>query len=205
MPILARTLIVFDNHSLIDSIVVTVPPGDEEFCRAEIVARFELKKVLAVVAGGRTRQQSVFNGLHNLAYAELVAIHDGVRPLISTAVMTETIRSAQNVGAAVACSPVKDTVKRKNGLYLETVPRSDLWLAHTPQTFRTSLIVEAHERALADGFEGTDDASLVERLGYPVAVVEDTEDNIKITTPADLERAAMILKRRSEAARGRCP
>ena len=198
-PILARTLRAFEDHALIARIVVTVPPGDEEFCWAQIVARFDLKKVGAVVAAGRTRQQSVFNGLQSLAAEELVAIHDGVRPLVSEGVITETIKSAQTGGAAVACVAVKDTVKRKNGLYLETIPRSDLWLAHTPQTFRTSLIVEAHQRALADGFEGTDDACLVERLGHPVAVVEDTVDNIKITTPADLERAVIMLRQRSEA------
>lgn len=201
-PILARTLMVFESHPLIGRIIVIVPPGDEEYCLARIVAPFELKKVGVVVAGGRTRQQSVFNGLRKIGGEELVAIHDGVRPLISAAVITETIRSAKTVGAAVACVAVKDTVKRKNGPYLETVSRSDLWLAHTPQTFRASIIVEAHERALADGFEGTDDAALVERLGHPVAVVEDTEDNIKITTRADLERAAATVRRRCSGTPG---
>jgi len=203
VPILARTLEVFEDHPLIDRVILTVPLGDEEFCRDQIIGRFGLKKIGVVTAGGSTRQQSVFNGLLRLADEELVVIHDGVRPLVPPAVITETIKSAEAIGAAVACIAVKDTVKRKNGPYLETVPRSDLWFAHTPQTFRSSLIMEAHERALADGFEGTDDASLVERLGQPVAVVEDTEDNIKITTPADLERATAMLKRWSSGVPGR--
>ncbi len=90
-----------------------------------------------------------------------------MRPLVSSETITRTIRAAESVGAALACRPIRETVKRKVGNLLETIPRSDMWLAHTPQTFRTDLILRAHLKALEDGFEATDDAALVERLGYP--------------------------------------
>lgn len=196
LPVLSRTIQVFQAHPLISVIALTVPPGDEEYCRSRIVLPFRLTKVRNIVAGGATRQESVFNGLQALKDTLIVAIHDGVRPLVGEDVITAGLRAAETAGAAVACVPVKETVKRRIGQRLDTVPRSDLWLAHTPQTFRTNLILEAHTRALQDGVSVTDDSSLVERLGLPVEVVEDSEENIKITTPADLEIAAMILARR---------
>ncbi|MGB6063197.1 MAG: 2-C-methyl-D-erythritol 4-phosphate cytidylyltransferase [Desulfomonilaceae bacterium] len=195
VPILARTLMAFEKHPLIDRIVVTVPPEDEDLCRSEILKPFDLRKVIAIVAGGPTRQASVYNGLTRLEDTDIVAIHDGVRPLISAGVVTATIRAAESTGAALACVPIRDTVKKRTDSHLETIPRSDLWLAHTPQTFRTSLILEAHRKALEAGFNGTDDAMLVERLGLPVEIVEDSRDNIKITTVEDLEMAGMLLER----------
>lgn len=194
LPILARTLMLFQEHSLIDEIVLTVPPGEEDFCRSSIVDQYRVDKVKRIVRGGTTRQKSVFNGLMELGDHEIVAIHDGVRPLVSRDVITRSVESARSTGAAVACVPVRETVKRKVGSHLETIPRSNLWLAHTPQTFRTALIIAAHERAISEGFEGTDDAMLVERLGILVAIVDDSPDNLKITTPADLHRAELLLK-----------
>ncbi len=196
VPILARTLMVFETHPLVDQVVVTVPQGNERFCRERIVAPFTLSKVVKIVAGGPDRQASVYNGLLHLEGTDLVAIHDGVRPLVSAEIISEALDAAESFGAAVACVQVRETVKRKTDSSLETIPREDLWLAHTPQSFRTALIREAHERALADGFRGTDDASLVERLGRRVVVVSDSDDNIKITTPSDLELARFLLNRR---------
>jgi len=196
LPVLARTIQAFQTHALIDVIVVTVPPGDEEYCRSRIVVPFGLTKVRDIVPGGATRQESVLNGLQAIQDTSVVAIHDGVRPLVGEDVITRSLKAAEASGAAVACVPVKETVKRRIGPRLDTVPRWDVWLAHTPQTFRTNLILEAHRRALQDGFSATDDASLVERLGLPVEVVEDSEENIKITTPADMEIAAVVLARR---------
>lgn len=193
IPILARTLIVFENHPLIERIVVTVPRGDEEFCKAAIVELFGLKKVAQIVSGGPTRQASVYNGLCKLRETALIAIHDGVRPLVSHKTIARTLEAARESGAAVACAPVRDTVKKRADGFLQTIPRSDLWLAHTPQTFKTSLILQAHEKAAEEGFEATDDSVLVERMGHPVTVVEDSEDNLKITTPADLARARLLL------------
>jgi 2-C-methyl-D-erythritol 4-phosphate cytidylyltransferase len=193
LPVLTRTLMAFVNHPLVDRIVLTVPVGQEDYCRAHIIAGCHATKPLLVVTGGPTRQASVYNGLRVLRGSDIVAIHDGVRPLVAPEIITRTFEAAQIHGAAVAAARVKDTVKRLVGESLETIPRTNLWLAHTPQTFRYELIMDAHDRALAEGFEGTDDASLVERLGRPVALVEDSEDNIKITTPEDLRRAERIL------------
>jgi 2-C-methyl-D-erythritol 4-phosphate cytidylyltransferase len=195
VPILARTIAIFVAHPLISVVVITVPPGDEEFCRQTVLNTIDADIPLEFVAGGITRQQSVFNGLQHLADTDVVAIHDGVRPLVTRDVITRTITAAQACGAALAAVRIKETVKRKTHLRLETIPRSDLWLAHTPQTFRTDLIMEAHVRARSEGFEGTDDAALVERLGHVVELVEDSEDNIKITSPRDLDLARMLLGR----------
>ncbi|MEW6111848.1 MAG: 2-C-methyl-D-erythritol 4-phosphate cytidylyltransferase [Thermodesulfobacteriota bacterium] len=195
IPVLARTLLLFQRHTLIDRITVVVPPGDEEFCADAILRPYGLGKVAHVIAGGPTRQASVYNGLRTVQNGGLVAIHDGVRPLVSPEVITRTLEVAGRTGAAVACSRVKETVKKRSEGYLETIPRSDLWLAHTPQTFAVELIRNAHEQALKDGFEGTDDASLVERLGHPVAIVEDSDENLKITTESDLELASFLIER----------
>ncbi len=194
VPILARTLIIFETHPMIDTIVLTVPSGDEAYCRDEVISRFGLSKIGAVVAGGNTRQQSVHNGLETVAESEIVAIHDGVRPLVTSEIISRCIDAARAAGASVACAPVRDTVKRRHGEHLETISRSNLWLAHTPQVFRTPLILDAHRRAVEERFEGTDDASLVERFGAPVTVVEDTHANLKITTPDDLHLAEILLR-----------
>ena len=199
LPVLARTLLIFQEHPLVDTIVLTVPSGDEDFCLREIVLRHNLRKVAEVVAGGADRQASVYRGLERLTHTDLVAIHDGVRPLVSPEVITRTLQEAERVGAAVAGIPVRETVKKRIGSHLETIPRSNLWLARTPQAFRTGLIVDAHRRALREGFRGTDDAALVERLGHEVEMVEDTEENIKITTPADLAVARIRLSGAADA------
>ncbi len=192
-PILARTAQAFETHPKIDGIIVTVPKGQEAYCRTEILEKAGLTKIIGVVPGGPTRQQSVQNGLNEIKSSELVAIHDGVRPFVSHEVISRCLEAAEKVGGSLACARVRETVKRQNGLFLETIPRHDLWLAHTPQVFRTQLILDAHAKALADGFEGTDDSVLVERLGHPVVIIEDSPDNIKITTPDDLEIAWRTL------------
>ncbi len=195
VPILARTVAAFHEHEQVHFIVVTVPPGDEERCSRDIVGRYGLSKVREIVAGGATRQESVYNGLQFAQGADLVAIHDGARPLVSPEIISKTILAAGASGGALAGVPVGETVKRQRGSHLETIPRGDLWLAHTPQTFRTELIVQAHREAMDDGFAGTDDASLVERLGHPVTMVNDSPSNIKITTPEDLAVARFLFER----------
>jgi 2-C-methyl-D-erythritol 4-phosphate cytidylyltransferase len=195
MPILARTIMIFAGHPLVDRIVITVPPGDQDFCKQNVTDSLHIDKPVEIVAGGATRQESVFNGLQCLVDTDVVAIHDGVRPLVTHDVIARTITSAHASGAALAAVRIKETVKRKTNGHLETIPRSDLWLAHTPQTFQTRLIWEAHTRAISDGFDGTDDAALVERMGHPVELVEDSEDNIKITTARDLDLARMLFAR----------
>jgi 2-C-methyl-D-erythritol 4-phosphate cytidylyltransferase len=196
MPLLSRTLRVFDEIPMIDVIVLTVPPGDEASCRRDIIEPFGFNKIRDVVSGGASRQESVWNGLQAVRDSDLVAIHDGVRPLVSREIVAATFNGAEEVGASVACRQIRETVKRKMGdSTIETIPRADLWLAHTPQAFRTAVILEAHKKARESGFEGTDDAVLVERIGLPVKIVEDSEDNIKITTPRDMILAELLLHR----------
>lgn len=194
-PILERTVSVFVHHPLVHSVVITLPYNYIDFCRETLLDAFAGRTPLTLIPGGPTRQDSVYSGLMALRDAEMVAIHDGVRPLVSPDVISRTIAAALQSGAAVAGTPVKETVKRQRGSLLETVPRENLWFAHTPQVFETALIVEAHNQAREDGFVGTDDAVLVERLGRPVTMVLDSAENIKITGPLDLHIATVLLQR----------
>jgi 2-C-methyl-D-erythritol 4-phosphate cytidylyltransferase len=194
LPVLVRTLLAFERHPLVDRIVLTVTPGDDQRCRDIVIFPFAWSKITGMVPGGASRQESVYNGLQTLEQTEIVAIHDGVRPLVSFDTITATINAARQSGAAVACVPIRETVKRQVDDHLQTVSRANLWLAHTPQAFRTSLILQAHRRALEEGFDGTDDSALVERLGHPVTIVPDWENNLKITTPEDIERARLLCR-----------
>jgi 2-C-methyl-D-erythritol 4-phosphate cytidylyltransferase len=216
MPVLARTLAAFETSAAIQAIVVVAPPGDESRCRALAVEPYGWRKVLAVVPGGAARQDSVARGLDAAgADASIVVVHDAARPLVSGDLIGRVVRAAGVSGAALAALPVVDTLKRRIGTsdVITTVDRDGLWAAQTPQAFRVGLLREAVTRARADGFVGTDDASLVERLGVPVTLVEGEPDNFKITRPEDLARAEEILAMRStralRAAEGlrpeRCP
>ncbi len=197
-PVLAWTLSVFETHPLIEFVVLTVPPGDENFCMEKIVKPYRFQKIRNIVAGGDERQASVRHGLEKLARTDFIVIHDGVRPLVSADIIARSIEIAKTHGAAVACTPVTETVKKRIGEYVNTISRKDLLLAHTPQTFQSRLIMDAHRKALEDGFIGTDDAMLVERLGHPVVAVEDSKENIKITTRTDMALAGILLKSRSK-------
>lgn len=197
IPILAHTLALFNNHPLVDHIYVVSPVDEIPFCRREIVSRLAFDKVREVVAGGEERQDSVRNGLRSCdAQADdIVLIHDGVRPLFPARCLPEVIETTARVGACVVGMPVKDTIKEVDDhLICATPDRGRLWQAQTPQGFRYALIRDAHERALADDWRGTDDASLVERLGLPVAMVAGSYRNIKITTPEDLILAEALLR-----------
>ncbi|MGC8658830.1 MAG: 2-C-methyl-D-erythritol 4-phosphate cytidylyltransferase [Desulfomonilaceae bacterium] len=186
IPILALTLKVFENHPEIDFIVLTTPERYIDYCKSQIIQRYGFQKVRHVIQGSVTRQGSVLNGLKMAEDSDFVLIHDGVRPLIEASVISMCIEAVKVHGAAISASPINDTVKRGAKFIAETISRENLWLAHTPQAFRRSLILHAHEKALADNFVGTDDASLVERLGVSVAIVQDSNYNIKITSPEDL-------------------
>ncbi len=198
-PILAHTLALFDSHPLVDHIYVIAPQEDIDFCLREVVEPCRLTKVRRIVPGGAERQDSVRNGLGACeAEAEdIVLIHDGVRPFFPADLLQEVIDKATQVGASVVGVPVKDTIKEvSDGLIQGTPERRRLWKAQTPQAFRYALISEAHRRAQVEGYLGTDDASLVERLGRKVAMVEGDYRNIKITTPDDLVLAGAFLKTR---------
>jgi 2-C-methyl-D-erythritol 4-phosphate cytidylyltransferase len=196
-PVLVHTLLKFDVCPLIDHICLVLPEDDLDFCRHRLLAGGQIRKPVQLVAGGRHRQQSVYNGLKSLDPKKgLVAIHDGARPLIDPLLITACIRAAETSGACTPGIPADDTIKRISGegTIAGTVERKDLWLIQTPQVFRYAIIIAAHDRALRDGYVGTDDATLVERLGLPVTLISGSKSNIKVTTAEDLAMAAALLR-----------
>ena len=198
-PVLAHTIAAFELSRHISSIIIAVPPGDEALCLKEIVEKYGFKKVAAIVAGGNERQRSVLNALKAVkGRLDIIAVHDGARPLVTAAVIERTIAEAAKTGAAICAVRVKDTIKEaRSGLVIKTVPRDGLWAVQTPQAFSYATLKDAFEKAGQDNFIGTDESSLVERLGVEVSVVEGSYENIKITTPEDLVTAECILKSRT--------
>jgi 2-C-methyl-D-erythritol 4-phosphate cytidylyltransferase len=194
-PILAHTVEVFERCRAVDGVFIIVPPEEMEPVQREIVEAYGFQKVLKVVRGGQVRQQSVWNGLKAVkADCDIVIVHDGVRPLIGPALVEAGIAEARKTGAAIVAVPVRDTVKRlRPGGRLETVPREEIWLAQTPQTFQFSLLFQAHQKAAQELFRGTDDASLVERLDREISLIPGDYRNLKITTPEDLPLAEVWL------------
>ena len=195
-PILFHTLSLFSAHPRIDRICIVVPEGEIDYCRTEIVERYRLEKISDIIAGGPTRQDSVANGLLgcNAAIDDLVIIHDGARPLLDASDLDAILDTAAKSGAATLGVPVKDTIKQvQDGVIVTTLERSSLWQVQTPQVFRYRLLLAAHRQARIDGFAGTDDAMLVERLPHPVTMVAGSYCNIKITTPEDLVIASAFL------------
>ena len=199
-PVILHTLSAFEKCEWIESLVIAVDKDDVDYCQSEIVDKGYLRKPISIIPGGEERQESVRLCLESLLNAEVVVIHDGVRPFVSQETIEGSIREAAEYGAAVVAVPVKETVKvsNQNHTVQKTLPRETLWSAQTPQTFLYPLIMEAHRRALSDGFIGTDDTVLVERMGKAVRIVPGSYDNIKITTPEDLLLAENILQRRNE-------
>jgi len=196
-PVLAHTLEKFETCSLIRSVRLVVGQEDMDYCLKEIVEKYRFQKVSKIVPGGKWRQESVKNGIDALPKdTDIVAIHDGVRPLVTQAMVEDSIHSAVQYGAVVLAMPVKETIKVSNpdGTVLKTLDRESLWQIQTPQTFQINVIREAYRRATEDGFVGTDDASLVERLGVKVHILPGSHTNIKITTPEDLVLANLFLK-----------
>ena len=195
-PILYHTLRQFDACTSVDRICVVVPKQDLDYCYEKVLTIAKLKKSVKLVPGGIERQQSVFRGLKTLdQQGGLVAIHDGVRPLIQPSIIEACILKASEKGACVPGIPITDTIKKANqkGKITATLQRRNLWAIQTPQVFNYQIIMEAHHSAIKEGFLGTDDASLVERLGYPVAIVNGSKTNIKVTTEEDLFIASKLL------------
>lgn len=198
LPIVARTISVFDQSPHIEAIYLVIPAAEIPYCREHVVAACGFRKVVEIVPGGRERQHSVMNGLRamrpHLADDDVVVIHDGVRPLITQQLLRESIDMASSNDGALVAVPAKDTIKTvRDGIVINTPDRESLWLAQTPQSFRFATIYAAHLAAELEGFVGTDDASLVERLGGVVRVVRGDYRNIKITTPEDLVLAESFL------------
>jgi len=201
-PVLARTLAVLAACPLIDVIVLVVDPEHVVFCRDELIPGHALDKIAAVLPGGAERQDSVYRGLASLQVSapDLVLIHDGVRPLVPLPCVHRVIEAAATEGAAVLAVPVKDTIKTadESGTVQKTLDRRCLWAAQTPQAFSFPLLVRAYQQAQQDGYRGTDDSSLLERLGIEVKLVPGSYENIKITTPEDLVWATAVLHDRGE-------
>lgn len=194
-PIIAHTLAAFQASALIDGVILVCGAEDTPACR-QIVDRFGLSKVTAVIEGGSHRQESVWNGLRRLPdETSIVVIHDGARPLVNERIIAESVSAASSYGAAVAAVPVTDTIKIADpeGVVVSTPDRDQLFAIQTPQAFRRELIVEAHRRAISDGFYGTDDAALVERLGTSVRLFTGSPQNIKVTEPHDLEVVSTMM------------
>ena len=196
-PIVAHTVSVFENASCIDDIYLVIPAQEIPYCREEVLAPHGFAKVRGIVPGGAERQNSVLNGLRAMGDVgddDVVLIHDGVRPFLPLHVLEKAVAAAAAHDGALVAVPVKDTVKLVSaGIITETPPRERLWLAQTPQAFRYGVIRAAHEIAEAEGFLGTDDAMLVERLGKDVHIVLGDYRNMKITTPEDLLIAEAFL------------
>jgi 2-C-methyl-D-erythritol 4-phosphate cytidylyltransferase len=194
MPLLARTLAAFEDCPSVDQIILVASESNLDRCW-KLVRSYGFKKVTELVPGGARRQDSVERGLDQVKGSMWVLIHDGVRPFIDDALITSGIEAAREYGASVAAVPVKDTIKVVNADHLvrNTPRRETLWAAQTPQVFRVDVIRGAYRDAFGDV---TDDAMLLERLGQPVKVYQGSYENIKITTPEDLDLAECILKRR---------
>jgi 2-C-methyl-D-erythritol 4-phosphate cytidylyltransferase len=195
--ILALTLEKFQACPLIDAITLVVPMADIDFCKKEIVERHRLDKVKSIVLGGERRQDSVRLGLEASEDGyDLVVIHDGVRPFVEVELIEKAIAAARDHRAVITALPAKETVKEVNqaGFVARTYDRRDVWLVQTPQVFRFTDIMNAHEKAVSEGWDDvTDDASLVEKMDIPVKVILGSEYNIKITTPGDMELGCLFL------------
>ncbi|UCG22245.1 MAG: 2-C-methyl-D-erythritol 4-phosphate cytidylyltransferase [Deltaproteobacteria bacterium] len=195
IPILAHTLKVFDQSPEVDGIVLVVAPQQRQALATEVLGPHPCEKVLQVIDGGPERQDSVANGLRAIPLeCELVAVHDGVRPLVSIDLLEAVLEVARHHGAAIAAIPAGDTVKQaENQKVVATLERETIWLAQTPQAFHTNLLRRAYDKAAQDGVVVTDDAALVERIGVAVHLVRGSSENIKVTTPSDLIVAEAIL------------
>jgi 2-C-methyl-D-erythritol 4-phosphate cytidylyltransferase len=203
-PILIHTLRRFAGVDAVSEIWIALRENEIEGFRARlgIGAKDLLKKRVELVVGGEHRQQSVENALNAVAAAadDIVLVHDAVRPFVTREIIQEVIEAAQKYGAAIAGLPAVDTVKQVErtaggALIKATIPRAGIVMAQTPQGFRYGVIKKAFDEASADGFLGTDEASLVERSRHDVAVVMGSPRNIKITTPADMELAEFYLRK----------
>ncbi|MEW6088629.1 MAG: 2-C-methyl-D-erythritol 4-phosphate cytidylyltransferase [bacterium] len=197
-PILAYTISIFQNSPLISEIILAVPKDDITLCKNNIVAKYKFDKVKQIVAGGKTRQESVFNGLNACnPNSGHILIHDAVRPFFDKKLLPSLIREVKKNKAVVTAVPVRDTIKivSRDKKIIKTPPRKDLFQAQTPQAFSSELILKAYQKAFEEKFTGTDDSSLVERMGKKVKIFIGNEKNIKITTPNDLAIAEFLASR----------
>lgn len=196
-PVIAHTLTAFEECSEIDEIIVVVASDELEYFKTNILDKYNFSKVKSIIEGGLERQQSSNNGIKAVSQdCEIVLIHDGARPFVSQQIIIDCINEAKECGAVSAGMPSKDTIKvvDQNNIVTSTPTRDRVWQTQTPQAFRQGLIKEAHEIAEQKGINATDDAMLVEMLGYPVKMVMGSYENIKMTTPEDLFLGEQLIK-----------
>ena len=195
-PILIRTLKTFSKVERVNFLIVIVAAHEVAAVEKLLNATPELKP-WRVTVGGSERQYSIANGLKLLPDdAEIILVHDAARPLVTARTINAVIDAAETFGGAIAAVPAKDTIKvvDAQGFVKHTPPRAELVAVQTPQGFRRKILLTAYERAAQENFLGTDDASLVERIGGRVKVVAGGYDNIKVTTPEDIAVAETLLK-----------
>ena len=202
-PILFHTITTFLEHSSAPFIAVVLPAGFLQSAQDDILCFFDHDDAsrLLFAAGGKTRQESVANGLQILpSCVQYILVHDGARPLVSNSIIDRCLRGIKTHGAVIAAVPVKDTLKKVTENFItKTIERKHLWQAQTPQAMERQLLDNAYIHAEKTGFEGTDEASLLEHAGISVGVVEGSEHNIKITRPGDLAVASGLIHSRSPA------
>ncbi|MDX6151356.1 2-C-methyl-D-erythritol 4-phosphate cytidylyltransferase [Marinococcus sp. PL1-022] len=198
-PLIIHTASVFEQDPWCREIIV-VANASEIYDMEELFEEWGIRKVKQVVVGGNERQNSVHEGLKRLLPEHrVVLVHDGARPFVEQEDIHRLVEQAEQTGAAVLGTKMKDTVKRTDGAtVLETIDRSSLWAVQTPQAFQAAVVMEAYDYAAAHQIIGTDDTSLVEYMGRPVKIVEGSYDNIKLTTPEDMVVARAILQKRRE-------
>lgn len=195
-PILAHTLTVFQDDQACRAIYLAIKSSEKTEIE-ELLARYSISKVVAMPVGGDERQYSVNACVKQISAADVVLVHDAARPFIQQETIHKLMQKAATHGAAIAGVRAKDTMKRvSNGIIEGTVNREDLWMIQTPQAFNFELLRRAQQQAEKDGFLGTDESMLVERLGEVVCMVESDYENVKITTKEDLLFGEAILNRR---------
>lgn len=195
-PIIAYTIAAFENSPLIDNIILVINEMDKDIFKKKIIDKYKFKKISKVIIGGKERQNSVMRGLKEVKdETNIVLVHDGARPFVSNRIIKNCIDGAKANNAVSAGVPIKDTIKviDDNQNVLSTPTRSSLWITQTPQAFKIDILMDAHVKAKEDEYLGTDDASLVERMGVSVKMVDGDYKNFKITTPEDLFSAEAML------------
>jgi 2-C-methyl-D-erythritol 4-phosphate cytidylyltransferase len=206
IPVLTRTLMVFDRQGAMDDIVLVIPEEDREWIQKNVIRPYGFTRPVHLVSGGRTRQESVFNGIRKaglLADAHdrtLVFIHDGVRPFVTRELIDHLMNTAIQKGGCIPVLAVTDTLKQVDSdrRILKTLNRDRIFRAQTPQVFRLDLILQALEHARATGFTGTDDASIMAHAGFVVHTITGSDVNIKLTTPHDLVLARQLINRQGK-------
>jgi 2-C-methyl-D-erythritol 4-phosphate cytidylyltransferase len=198
-PILSHTIEAFEKNPEVTDIVLVANESEIDVVE-NLVKKHGFTKVKSIVIGGTTRQESCYNGVMHVKDADIIMIQDGARPFVTQDVISNSIHDAVKYGVSVVGVPSKDTIKLARDIDFvdKTLDRTKLWIIQTPQTFKAEIIRIAHEKAKIESYQGTDDTSLAERLGYDVKLTMGHYDNIKITTPDDLIVAEKILEKHGD-------